>query len=282
MSWHLDDESLAAADAGRLAGVAAWSAEAHLTACPTCRARLNALGARDREPDRLERIWAGVAAGVARPLPGATERLLAALGVPEHTIRVLTATPATTSSWVAGMAAVLGFAVLSAHVGGPPLADGPGTPWALLGFLALAPLVPLAGVAVAYGRGTSASEIVQAAPFSSMRLLLLRAAAVLVTSLVVASAAALALPGLEWTAAAWIVPALGLTCATLLLSTWVGQLAAASCVGCAWLLAVALSEATSTVGLAAFRGQGQAAAALVAVASAAALASRRSHLEISA
>jgi hypothetical protein len=49
---------------------------------------------------------------------------------------------------------------------------------------------------------------------SSSRLFLDRVIAELATSTVVAGAAALALPGLDWTAAAWLAPSLGLALAT--------------------------------------------------------------------
>ena len=78
-------------------------------------------------------------------------------------------------------------------------------------FLLVAPLLPLAGVAAAYGPLVDpAYELALAAPLGSLRLLLLRAVAVVAVD----DAArrwprALALPGLDWTAAAWLLPSLG-------------------------------------------------------------------------
>ena len=56
-------------------------------------------------------------------------------------------------------------------------------------FLALAPLAPVAGVAITFGPGADPSfELTVASPISTVRLLLLRAAAVLATTLVLAAA----------------------------------------------------------------------------------------------
>ena len=69
-------------------------------------------------------------------------------------------------------------------------------------FLALAPVLPVAGVAVAFGPRTDPlHEVAVAAPYSSFRLLLLRSAAVLTTSLLLAVPAAALLPATAWVAA---------------------------------------------------------------------------------
>ena len=108
------------------------------------------------------------------------------------------------------MRGVLAFAVWAAR------GDQQGVYW----FLVLAPMLPLAGVAAAYGQGVDPTyEVGLAAPMRSFGLLLIRAVAVLVTTTVIAGLAALALPGLQWTAAAWLLPSLGLTLASLALAT---------------------------------------------------------------
>ena len=48
-------------------------------------------------------------------------------------------------------------------------------------------------------------ELATAAPMSNVRLLLLRAAAVMATTTLLAGLAAFALPVLDWTAAAWLL-----------------------------------------------------------------------------
>ena len=85
--------------------------------------------------------------GAARRRAGrATTRLLESLlvriGVADHTARLLAATPVLRRSWLAAVALVLLMAVVATDAGraaSPTL------------FLALAPLLPLAGVALSYG-----------------------------------------------------------------------------------------------------------------------------------
>ena len=72
-----------------------------------------------------------------------------------------------------------------------------GTDRGLALFLVVAPLIPVAGVAAAFGPGLDPTwEITVAAPGGGFRLLLLRAAAVFATTFAMASVASLALPGL--------------------------------------------------------------------------------------
>jgi hypothetical protein len=78
-------------------------------------------------------------------------------------------------------------------------------------------------------------EVGLAAPMSSFRLLLLRAIAVLVTSTAIALGVAMTFPGLPLTAAAWILPSLGLVATTLAVSTYVRPITAAVGVIATWL-----------------------------------------------
>jgi hypothetical protein len=131
------------------------------------------------------------------PRAGVAERLMR-LGVAEHTARLLAATPALRGSWLLAVATVLAFAVLAAWT--TPGQD------ANLAFLCVAPLLPLAGIAAAYGPGIDPTyEIGLAAPLRSFRLLL-RAAAVLAAAALLAAAASLALPQLGPGAAGWLLP----------------------------------------------------------------------------
>jgi len=225
MTWHADPGQLHGYARGELDPARAASVEAHLLACPACRAGVATAVPRER----LDRIWAGVAEAVDGPRPRPVERLLGWLGVPDHTARLLAATPSLHLSWFAAVAVTLGFAVVAAHGsrGGPLL------------FLLLAPLLPVAGVAAAYGPGIDPThELAVAAPMPGSRLLLLRAAAVLASTTVLAALAALALPDLDWLAAAWLLPALGLTLASLALATVLHPAAAAGAVACGWVAAV--------------------------------------------
>jgi hypothetical protein len=99
--------------------------------------------------------------------------------------------------------------------------------------------------------------------------------AVLATSTVVAGAAALALPGLDWTAAAWLVPSLGLALATLSLSTYLRALLAAGAVSFAWIFVAVGATYGRDDRLSVFRGGGQVAFVFVITVSALVLAWRR-------
>ena len=68
MSWHIDDTTLARYVAGGTTAAVAASAEAHLTTCADCRARLTP----QLDTGRLDAIWHGVEHG---DLAGALDRL---------------------------------------------------------------------------------------------------------------------------------------------------------------------------------------------------------------
>jgi hypothetical protein len=183
--------------------------------------------------------------------------------VPEHTARLLGATPALRLSWLLACALVLAFAVWAAS-----RREG-GVYW----FLVLAPLLPLGGVAVAYGPDVDPTyEVGLAAPMRSFGLLLIRALAVLVTTTAMAAIAALALDGLHWTAAAWLAPSLGLTLASLALATRVSALAACASLGVLWMVVAGAGWRLAQEPLDLFGPAGQLTCALVAAISAIALA----------
>lgn len=213
------------------------------------------------------------ASSIAAPMPGGRlERVLARIGVRDHVARLLAATPALRLSWFGAAAVAVGFSAWAASSG---------TPGGTLFFLVAAPLVPVAGVAAAYGPWIDPMfEVTQAAPMSSFRLVLLRASAVLVVTAVVVGAAAVALPGAGWTTAAWILPALGLTLGSLALSTFMPTHWAAFAVTLAWFSTVIVTRNLTSDRLAAFRGPGQVAFFTLAVGSSVLIAWRRERLEI--
>jgi hypothetical protein len=89
---------------------------------------------------------------------------------------------------------------------------------------------------------------------SSVRLLLLRTLAVLGATITLTAAGALALPGLGWTAAAWLLPALGLTLASLALATYVAHTTAFATVAGIWIAAAIAGAVRPADALAAFDG----------------------------
>ena len=72
-----------------------------------------------------------------------------------------------------------------------------------------------------------------------------------------AGLAAVAIPGYGWTAAAWLLPSLALTLASLALATYIPALTAFVAVSGAWLAAVALSALYTGDRLAGFAGDAQ-------------------------
>jgi hypothetical protein len=184
------------------------------------------------------------------PQPGPVEALLPRIGLSEHLARLLAATPSLSPSWLGALALTLTFAVVAAHQ----------IPRGALLFVVLAPLLPVAGVAAAYGPAIDPiHEIGLASPMSSFRILLIRTTAVLLTTLSLVGIFGLALPGVGWTAAAWLLPGLVLTLSSLALATWVPPLWAAGLVSIFWIGGVTLVERVNGPTLAAFHAPAQAA-----------------------
>jgi len=258
VSWHADQALLSGYVRGEIDESASMALEAHVIGCAVCRTALGRLA----DPGRLEQGKEALLAAVNAPRRGPLEALLIRVGVAEETARLVAATPSLGASWFAAVAMALGFAVVAAHQS----RNG------LLVFLVIAPLLPVVGVAAAYGPGVDPTyEIGLAAPLSSFRLLLLRAAAVLTATTVLAGLAGLALPAFGWTAATWLLPvlgwllpALGLTLASVALSTAISPVHAARLVTLAWLVVVAAVTVPAPSQFALFNHWSQIAFALLA------------------
>lgn len=242
--WHADATTLSRYAGGDLAPAASASVEAHLLCCAPCRA-----GVADSVPTpRLDAIWAGVADGVDSTRRTLAEHLLVRLGVRGHTARLLAATPSLTAAWLLSVTATLVFALAAAHAGSQ----------GVLLFLALAPVLPVAGVAAAYGRESDPTyDVALAAPYPTFRLLLLRTVAVLASTVTLVGLAALLLPAAPSLAAAWLLPALALSTATLALSARIPAAAAAGAVVALWLGAVFTTVRATGASYAAFGAVGQ-------------------------
>lgn len=224
-AWHVPGEVLTrfATEPADLDDVTASSVETHITGCMVCRAAV-ATEAAAADPVALDRSWQAVVDAVDRPRRGVVERLLARL-VPDETARLVAATPALQVSWLAAVAAMIGVVVAVSHSTGSPAT-----------FLAVAPLLPLAGVAAAFWpEADPGGEAGMAAPMASAGLLLRRAQAVVATSMLVLGAGALALPDLEPRAAAWLLPALLLTVSALAASTWFDPRRVVAAIASAWI-----------------------------------------------
>ncbi|MGW1724757.1 zf-HC2 domain-containing protein [Streptomyces sp. NPDC002306] len=252
-TWHVPEEDLRAYLQGELAAPRLWSADTHLAACADCRARL----ARADDPVALDAGWERLDAELDAPERGFVEWVLVRVGVADHTARLLTATPVLRRSWLGAVVAVLLMTVLAAHT----VQSGQSPKL----FLALAPLLPLAGVALSYGPALDPTyEMAVVSPLHGFRLLLIRTVAVLAVGLGLNGLATLALPGYGLRALAWLLPALALTATGLALTPRLGPVLGPGLVGGAWIgLLVAASAGTEGT-LAPFTAAGQAVAGAVA------------------
>jgi hypothetical protein len=229
--WHADEALLDRYLRGDAGAALGSSIEAHLLRCDGCRDRIRPLV----DPAPLRDVWVRLEESVQAPRPGVLQRVARRLGVAEHDALLLSAAPALRAGWVLGTTLALAFAAVAALGGG---ARG------VLLFLVVAPLAPVAGVAVSYGPEVDgAYEPTLAAPYSSSRLLMLRALAILVTSMPLAALGGLLLPGSAWSAATWLLPAAACVALTLAGSTWTSPARAATVVAVGWLAVIAWAYA---------------------------------------
>lgn len=265
MSWHVDHELLVHYQGGRLGDTASFSVEAHLVGCAPCRRLISDA----IDPARRDQLWAGVIDRMDWPDPRRAERALARVGVPAHTARLLAMTPSIRMSWLLSMVTVLVAAVVASHSFG----EGPFL------FLVVAPLVPVAGIAVSFGRSIDPLyEVGLATPTGGFRLMLIRATSVLVSSLAVSMVPAVLLTEARWMVV-WMIPALAVTVLTLLVSTVISVSAAAGVVCTLWLVGVAMTELGASTRYAAFGASAQMTFGGLALGSAALLMIRRQSFE---
>ncbi|MGC5568817.1 zf-HC2 domain-containing protein [Streptomyces sp. FR-108] len=255
MTWHVAEDDLRAYVRGELAAPMLWSADTHLMACARCRAVL----AEVSDPAPLDEGWERLDAELDVPRAGLLESLLVRAGVADHTTRLLAATPVLRRSWLVAVVAVLGLTVIATSFAGAP--DSPSL------FLALAPLLPLAGVALSYGPVLDPTyEMAVVSPTHGFRLLMIRTVPVLAAALALNGLATLALPSYGLRALAWLLPALALTSTGLALTPRLGPVLAPGLVGGTWIALLLIAQRTTAEGtLAPYTVAGQSAAATVAV-----------------
>jgi hypothetical protein len=247
--WHAPDDLVARYSDGSLPETDAWSLEKHLESCGTCAARVSRAAREGAAGVVLAEVRDAVLTAVLEsapaptPVPAASRRPRAVGG---RLGRILWAAgPALRGAWAG--------AVVLVAVGALVLAYGGGFDGARPLLLAVAPVVPVAGVALSYGRHADPlHEIVATSPSGGLRLVLTRTAAVLAVSVPLLTVAGLLLPAADPRlpqapmAAAWLLPGLALTLATLALSGYVGCRTASGVVGCGWLLALAAPLLTAS------------------------------------
>ncbi|WP_405938820.1 hypothetical protein OG338_21220 [Streptomyces sp. NBC_00726] len=246
-TWHVTNVLALRYAAGTTPEPDAWSVERHVESCTDCAERVSA-AVRDRGAGAmaLDAIRTAVLAeAAARPVPAAGARRRA-LGVGpgaawrrlpgrHHVGRVWWAAgPALRGPWTGALALVVCAAVALAYGGGFG-----GAVRALL--LLVAPVLPLAGVGVSYGRSADPlHEIIATSPGGGLRLLLARTAAVLGVTVPVLALAWLVLPASAGGPGplAWLLPGLALTLAALGLGSYVGCRTSALVVAAGWAAAV--------------------------------------------
>ncbi|MFG3135463.1 hypothetical protein ACGFZA_04475 [Streptomyces sp. NPDC048211] len=257
-AWHVGDELAGRYAEGTAAETDAWSLEKHVESCALCAARVSAaVRGRGAAAPLLEGVRAAVlAAAVAQPVRGRSWDRTRAWGrssgrgrprspVPGPATRrgrlLWAAGPALRGSWAAALVLVVLTAVALAYGGG---LGGSARPLLLV----VAPVLPLAGVGLSYGRSADPMhEIAATTPGGGLRLLLIRTAAVLAVTV---PALALAWAVLPPSAAgpgvvAWLLPGLAMTLGALALGSYVGCRTGTSSVAVCWALAVVVPAFTT-------------------------------------
>ncbi|MFI5769338.1 zf-HC2 domain-containing protein [Streptomyces sp. NPDC051658] len=240
--WHVSEELAGRYAAGSVPETDAWSVEKHVEACGGCAARISvAVRTRPEAGAALDAVRAGVLAAVA------AEGVPA--GGPARSVRHRfpgAATRAGRLLWAAGPALRRPWllALVLVAVGALALAYGAGAGDTIRPLLlVVAPVLPLAGVALSYGRHADPMhEITATTPSGGLPLLLTRTAAVLAVSIPALTLTGAALPpSAGWPgAAAWLLPGLAMTLAALALGSYVGCRTGATSIAAAWAAAVVL------------------------------------------
>ena len=207
MSWHVAGPMLCEYLDGQLSEAPAASVESHLMGCASCREEL----ARADATPRHEATWHRLAEAADDQPATALERVLDAL-LPSHVVRLIAAAPSLRRAWWTAGTGLLVLALMAAQLGAGA--------WGTALFLVSAPLVPLAGVALAYeGSDELAGEVARTTPYPRFRILLMRTAAVAVVTLPVAGLLALALPVGVRPASLWLAPTVALCALALAFSS---------------------------------------------------------------
>jgi hypothetical protein len=229
MSWHVDRDTLRLYQAGTVDRVAAASLEAHVTECDECREGLVV------DEGWLDRSWTAIADRVEPGRPSWVEIILSSVGVRQDVARVISLSPAFRLSFLLAVMLVLGFAVAAST------SDPNGSAFRI--FLVLAPLLPVGGIALAYGHLVDPlHELTLSSPIDSFRLLLLRSITVLVVSVGLGLAAwPLIDAPTAFGPSAWLVPALALTLITLALASRFEAWLSAVMVAGGWVAAMVVA-----------------------------------------
>lgn len=224
-AWHVPEPQLRAWMDGTASMAAAASVEQHLVSCDACRHAV-ALAAAPVLTGDLDTAWIGIRDAIEAPALNTLGRALRRCGMNESDAILLSSAPALTGAWLTGVTLVALFTALATTA-------SPGRGLAM--FLVLAPLLPVAGVAAAYGADVDPThELTLSAPYSKLRLLMLRTGAVVLTCVPLTVLAAVPLKGPWWVAVAWLLPASAFVALTLAATTFMPPVYAATGIALAW------------------------------------------------
>lgn len=220
---------------------------------------------------RLEANWRVINLELDAPRASRLERVMRKVGVPAHITRLVVATPALRRSWYLALAGTLLIGLASADPANPRQS--------LLPLLVIAALIPVLGVAMAYGPSSDPGyEMQLATPMRGLRLLAIRTVVVVGISGVIVTLVAWNNPVARPFAAAWLLPSLAVTGLSVMLMTWMAPRRAAVAATGAWLAAVLISQVGSDP-LVGFTLVGQLVAAVVAVVTTSVAAMRRERFD---
>ncbi|MFB6673992.1 zf-HC2 domain-containing protein [Streptomyces sp. NPDC056390] len=255
-AWHVGEELAARYADGLLTETDDWSVEKHLESCGACATQVSRAVRAGTAGAELAEIRAAVLGDIRAASPAGVKE---AASPRAHSLPMGPRRPRRPRSgrllWAAGPAlrGPWALALLLVAAGAVGLGKAGGYEGARPLLLALAPALPVAGIALSYGRHADpAYELAATSPSGGLRLLLTRAAAVLAVCVPLLTVAGLLLPGTMSAghggpvpyetrvpgAAAWLLPGLALTLASLALTAFLGCRTATLLVGGGWLLAL--------------------------------------------
>ena len=223
MAWHVTDPLWKAYAEGALDAAAEASVETHVTSCAQCR-----LAAGAHAPQAAP-VWHAVQATITRPGLAWPLRGLRRLGIPEDHLVVVGASDALALSWGVAVGGALTAVLVTALAGARQE----------LAFLLLVPLVQVLAVMASFSSTDALRELAGTTPLSALRVALLRTAAALTIALPATMAIGWLVPNLDALTFTWLLPALGLVLAALVLHTWLAPWPSAGVVAAAWAVVVA-------------------------------------------
>jgi hypothetical protein len=201
--WHIAEDLMAifAAEPGEIDDATAASIEQHLTGCRSCQVRLAGLPSRTD----LDAIWANVEDRVDRVGTGFEERMLRRFALESGAARLMAATPALRVGALLAVGLMVAAVVLASRATGASDV-----------FLVLAPVVPVALVALSFAPGADpAGECGLATPVFGFGLVMRRALAIELVAVLVLLVGSLFVPIDGLRSLGWLIPGLALSLGSL-------------------------------------------------------------------